>query len=209
MITKAVYTTIFYILSVVSVLFALQVVHSKKLLHAAIALMAVLVASAGFYIMLGYEFLAGVQVLVYVGGIAIFIVFAIMLTSSADLQEDKPPLHRKVLGTTISAIFFCVTSASLLFSKFPLAKGGVPPVNDADALGRKLLDYGSQGFVLPFEIVSLLLLAAVIGGIVIGRKIPPPAQPFTTGGDEADEATAVAPKKQLRDEQLLQKEGDT
>ena len=106
MITQAAYTVMFYILAIVSLLMAIHVVKSRRLLRAALSLMAVLVASAGFYIMLGYEFLAGVQVLVYVGGIVVLIVFAIMLTSRVDLLETSPPLHRKYLGLFASLAFF-------------------------------------------------------------------------------------------------------
>lgn len=208
MISKAMFTLLFYVLAGVSVLLALRVVQSERLLRAAIALMVVLVASAGFYVMLGYEFLAGVQVLVYVGGVAIFIVFAIMLTSSTDLLEDSPPVHRKVLGVIASVAFFGLTTLALVWTQFPVASQGTPPKHDAHALGIKLLDYGAQGFVIPFELISLLLLAAVIGGIVLGRKVPPPGQPFTSGGDLPDEVNVILPKQQLRDEELTSGKGE-
>lgn len=207
MIAKAMYTAMFYALALVSVLLAMRVVSSPRLLRAAIALMVVLVASAGFYVLLGYEFLAGVQVLVYVGGVAIFIVFAIMLTSTMDLLEDAPPLHRKVLGMIVSVVFFGVTTAALLWTKFPVGVAGTPPKHDAHALGLKLLDYGAKGFVIPFELISLLLLAAVIGGIVLGRKVPPPGQPFTSGGDRSDEVRVVLPQQQLHDDELTAGKG--
>ena len=202
MIGPAVYTVMFYVLAVLAVLFALLVVNTRRLLRAAIWLMAVLVSSAGLYAMLGYEFLGGVQILVYVGGIVVLIVFAIMLTSSADLLEDNPAPRRKITGAIASIGFLAVTLAALMSSSFPLLRGGIQPGNDAAALGQKLLDYGARGYVLPFEIISLLLLAAVIGGIVIARKVPPADQPFTTGGDLPGEADATRPNEQLRDEQL-------
>jgi len=208
MITQAAYTVMFYILAIVSLLMAIHVVKSRRLLRAALSLMAVLVASAGFYIMLGYEFLAGVQVLVYVGGIVVLIVFAIMLTSRVDLLETTPPLHRKYLGLFASLAFFAMTTTALLFSEFPLLKAGKVPTNDVAAFGRKLLSYGADGYVLPFEIISLLLLSALIGGIVISRKTPPPKQPFTSGGDEAGEVLTILPKRQLKDEELSSMEGD-
>ncbi len=202
MISQAAYTAFFYALAILSVVMAFHVVRAKRLLRAALALMLVLVASAGLYVMLGYEFLAGVQVLVYVGGIVVLIIFAIMLTSKADLLEDAPPLHRKFLGMFASLGFFLTTIAALSFSKFPLLKSGKMPQNDVAAFGEKLLSYGKDGFVLPFEVISLLLLAALIGGIVIARKTPPPNQPFTSGGDEPGEVPESLAHKQLRDEEL-------
>lgn len=208
MITEAVYTLMFYLLTAVSVFLALRVVLSKSLLRAAIALMVVLVAGAGFYAMLGYEFLAGVQILVYVGGIAIFIIFAIMLTATKALEEDQPPTHRKILGGFASLTFFGLTTAAFLFSKFPVAKSVTVQESGADALGQRLLSYGANGYVIPFELISLLLLAAVIGGIVVGRKVPPPGQPFTSGGDLPGEVDVIIPKKQLLDQDLPTAEGD-
>jgi len=190
------------VLSVVAVLLALLVVNTRRLLRAAIWLMGVLVASAGLYAMLGYEFLGGVQIMVYVGGIVVLIVFAIMLTSSADLMEDNPAIMRKIVGAIASIGFLATTVAALMSSQFPLLRGGIQPGNDVAALGQKMLDYGPRGYVLPFEIISLLLLAAVIGGIVIARKVPPTDQPFTTGGDLPGEADVSRPRQQMRDEEL-------
>ena len=195
-VTGAVWTVMFYVLGAAAILLALAVVNARRLLRAAIYLMGVLLMSAGLYVLLDAEFLAGVQVLVYVGGILVLIVFAVMLTRSADLLEDNPSLRRKVLGAVASIGFLVLTAAVFLTTPFkPLAEG-TPPKDDALVIGRRLLDQGPDGYVLPFEIVSVLLLAAVIGGIVVARKTPPPEQPFTSGGDRAGEADLVLPKSQ-------------
>ena len=195
-VTGAVWTVLFYVLGAAAILLALAVVNARRLLRAAIYLMGVLLMSAGLYVLLDAEFLAGVQVLVYVGGILVLIVFAVMLTRSADLLEDNPSLRRKVLGAVASIGFLILMAAVFLTTPFkPLAEGA-PPKDDALVIGRRLLDQGPDGYVLPFEIVSVLLLAAVIGGIVVARKTPPPEQPFTSGGDLAGEADLVLPKSQ-------------
>jgi hypothetical protein len=83
-----------------------------------------------------------------------------------------------------------------LTSSFGISeKAVVPPVN-TEAIGMKLLDTGSNGYVLPFEIISVLLLAAMIGGIVVARKTPPPQQPFTSGGDLPGEAQSSMSRSQ-------------
>jgi NADH-quinone oxidoreductase subunit J len=187
MIADTAYTVLFYLLSAAAILMALAVVNARKLLRAAVALMGVLSLSAGLYVMLGAEFLAGVQVLVYVGGIVVLIVFAIMLTRSADLLEDHPAPMRMLLGALVSVGFLILTVTALATTQFPLAAAPTAPANDAQAIGQMLLDYGPEGYVLPFEIISLLLLAAVLGGIVIARKTRPEGQPFTSGGDEPGE----------------------
>jgi NADH-quinone oxidoreductase subunit J len=196
MIPEAVSTVLFYAIGGTAILAALAVVNVRRLLRAAVFLMGVLLASAGLYIMLSAEFLAGVQVLVYVGGIVVLIVFAIMLTRSADLLEDNPSLWRKGLGAVASIGFLLATVAALWTSEFPLRHDGQAPTDAPKAIGRQLLDFGPGGFVLPFEIISLLLLAAVIGGIVVARKTAPSRQPFTSGGDLPGEVRSTLPKKQ-------------
>jgi NADH-quinone oxidoreductase subunit J len=189
-------TILFYVLGAAAVLLALAVVNSRRLLRAAIYLMGVLAMSAGLYILLGAEFLAGIQVLVYVGGIVVLIVFAVMLTRSADLLVDKPTIGRMVLGGVASISFLVLSSLILWFSNFQPRPGGAAPADNTLAIGRQLLDTGAGGYVLPFEIISLLLLAAIIGGIVIARKTPPRNQPFTSGGDLPGEVTAHFPRSQ-------------
>jgi NADH:ubiquinone oxidoreductase subunit 6 (subunit J) len=87
-ISDAVYTILFYVIASMALALAIAVTTSRRLLRAAVYLMGVLLMSAGLYVMLGAEFLAGVQILVYVGGIVVLIVFAVMLTRSAELQMD-------------------------------------------------------------------------------------------------------------------------
>ncbi|HAK94315.1 MAG TPA: NADH-quinone oxidoreductase subunit J [Planctomycetes bacterium] len=199
MMHDAALTVLFYAFGAFAILCALAVVNARRLLRAALALMFVLLASAGLYLLLGAEFLAGIQVLVYVGGIVILIVFAVMLTSASDLLEDHPSLGRMLAGAVASIGFLAFTG--VVFARLelgPPAPGAHPP-DDASAIGRKLLDFGAEGYVLPFELVSLLLLAAVIGGIVVARKTPPRHQPFTSGGDAPGEADIAMPRSQ-RDE---------
>jgi len=200
MINDAVYTLLFYAIAVSTVVFALAVTMARNLLRAAVCLMMALLASAWLYIMLDAEFLAGIQVLVYVGGIVVVIVFAIMLTRSAELQLDKPPVHRKILAALASLAFAASSVYIFWTAKFPVVEGSVAlPADNTAAIGLKLLDYGGSGYILPFELISLLLLAAIIGGVVIARKTPPPQQPFTTGGDmkgEADFSPALTQRPQ-------------
>jgi NADH-quinone oxidoreductase subunit J len=199
MTSDAAYTVLFYVIGAAAIVGALAVVNTRRLLRAAIYLMGVLMASAALYVMLRAEFLAGIQVLVYVGGIVVLIVFAIMLTRSADLQVDNPSPLRKVLGAVGSIGFLVLAAAALWATDFPIKEGVPASPEGPRVIGRQLLDFGAGGFVLPFEVVSLLLLAAIIGGIVVARKTPPRDQPFTSGGDLPGEADLVRPRRQ-RDE---------
>lgn len=196
MISAAVQSMLFYLFAFVAILLALAVVNTRRLLRAAIFLMGVLLTSAALYILLNAEFLAGVQVLVYVGGIVVLIVFAVMLTRSADLQADKPSWKRQALAAVGSIGFLALTAGVFCTMKLPAAANEGPALDNTQAIGRTLLDQGGGGYVLPFEIISLLLLAAAIGGIVVARKTPPTAQPFTTGGDQPGEAEFHLPLSQ-------------
>lgn len=167
---EAIGSLLFYLLSTVSIGLALGVVGARRILRAAVALMGVLAVSAGFYLLLGAEFLAGVQVLVYVGGIVVLLVFAVMLTRSSELLEDRPSVLSRLLGVLASGAFFGTSVIALRSEEFGAGVDAALPANDTVELGRKLLDYGSKGYALPFEMISLLLLAAMIGGIVIARK---------------------------------------
>ncbi|MCB0386193.1 MAG: NADH-quinone oxidoreductase subunit J, partial [Bdellovibrionales bacterium] len=96
--TTAVSSLFFYVLSALALIFALRVVSSPRLFRAAVALMAVLGATAGFYLLLGAEFLAAIQLLVYVGGIVVLIVFVVMLTGSLGQMEDRTSFARKAVA---------------------------------------------------------------------------------------------------------------
>ncbi len=196
MIAAAVYTVMFWALAVATVLLALVVVNTRKLLRGAVALMGALGTTAGLYVMLDAQFLAGVQVLVYVGGVVVLIVFAIMLTRSGELLEDHPAPVRMFVGAVVSIAFLALSGGAVWVSPFAVDGSGKTPPNDALSIGKALLDTGPGGYVAPFEVISLLLLAAMIGGIVIARKTPPPHQPFTSGGDLPGETDVYTPLSQ-------------
>jgi NADH-quinone oxidoreductase subunit J len=170
MMLQALHTVLFYAFAALAVGLAIATVTTRHILRSAIYLMGVLTASSGFYVMLKAPFLAGVQVLVYVGGIAVLFVFAVMLTSPLELMDDAPKPLRRFLGLTSAAMFFGLTVQLLRMTHFNVPPDRPAPDNDAMALGRAFMDSGKAGYTLPFELVSLLLLAAVIGGIVLARK---------------------------------------
>lgn len=196
MIAEATYAVAFYGLSAGIIALALAAVNARQLLRAALGLMGMLSLSAGLYVMLRAEFLAGVQILVYVGGIVVLIVFAIMLTRSAELQEDRPRPRTRMLGAIFSVGFMAISVAALRSTQFPASGGGEVSGDDIRQIGLGLLDRGPTGYLLPFEVISLLLLVAVIGGTVIARKTPPKNQPFTTGGDLRGETMSHGPLAQ-------------
>lgn len=166
----AIHTIFYFAMGIAALLMAFFVVTSKNTLRSVVCLMAVLTISAGFYLLLNAEFLAGVQILVYVGGIVVLMVFAIMLTGVNQQNELLPEPKRKRPAFIASLLFFIVTASILGKANFPVATNTEIPADGIKMIGKSLLDYGPKGYVLPFEVISLLLLAALIGGIVIARK---------------------------------------
>jgi NADH-quinone oxidoreductase subunit J len=187
---------VFYAIAALALVLAAITVAARRMLRAAVALMFVLVLGAGLYVLLDAEFLAGVQVLVYVGGIVVLIVFVVMLTSRTDVLEERPPVARRALGALAAIGMFSATALAILTTRFPAADPGAVPPESAPAIGAALLGSGADGYVVPFEVISLLLLAALVGGIAVARRSPPPGQPLTSGGDLPGEVDFVPPQSQ-------------
>lgn len=168
--SESVFEFFFLFTTVLSGVLAVLTVTTKHILRSAVYLMGVLSASAVFYLLLGSDYLAGMQILVYVGGIVVLLVFAVMLTRSDDLVEDNPTLNRKVIAFVASSAFFAIT---LYLIKTSLQVTDLPqpvPQDSIKSIGRALLDTGANGYVLAFEIISLLLLSVLIAGVVLARK---------------------------------------
>ncbi|HRY34059.1 MAG TPA: NADH-quinone oxidoreductase subunit J [Bacteroidales bacterium] len=159
----------FVIFGAVIVFFSILTVTSRRILRAATFLLFVLVATAGLYFWLNYEFMAAVQVTLYAGGIVVLIIFSILLTSNINDRFEKVA-GRKVIFSALAAIagaILCITT--ILQQEFQATEALAREVN-MNVIGRSLMNYGENGFVLPFEVISVLLLAAMISAIVIAKK---------------------------------------
>jgi NADH-quinone oxidoreductase subunit J len=159
----------FLLFSVVIVAFSILTVTSRKILRAAIYLLFVLVSTSGLYFMLNYHFLAAVQLTLYAGGIVVLIIFSILLTSHIS-QKAEPVGWKKSLFSALAAIAGAVLSIiTILDFNFSATKVAAREVN-MRLIGKSLLSTGSNGYVLPFEVISILLIAAMVAAIVIAKK---------------------------------------
>ncbi|OGO30523.1 MAG: NADH-quinone oxidoreductase subunit L [Chloroflexi bacterium RBG_16_56_11] len=155
----------FWIMAVVIVAAALGVVFLRNVFRAALTLVLCFVAVAGLYITLSADFLAAVQILVYVGAISVLIILAIMMTR--EVPQGSPANRLKLPAFIVAAVvlgimIYTVTKTAWQVSaEAPLTPTTVP-------LATKLFSEG--GFVLPVEIAAVLLLAAILGAIVIARE---------------------------------------
>ena len=158
---------VFVILSAVALIGAVGVVTVRNLFHAALFLVLSFVGVAGFYVLLEAEFLAVVQLLVYVGAISILIIFAVMLSRQLMSPEFKARNEQWLIGLLTAAALFIVLVFILLQVSWPTVPASAP--EDAiSALGQALVS--PDQFVLVFEVASVLLLVALVGAVVIARE---------------------------------------
>ncbi|MDR0506459.1 MAG: NADH-quinone oxidoreductase subunit J [Dysgonamonadaceae bacterium] len=164
---------IFICLGVASIVLSILAVTSKSLLRAATYLLLVLICTAGFYLLLNYHFLAAVQISVYAGGVAVLFIFAIFLTSQKGNVLKKHQTRKYLTGGLAALAGIAITAFVLLKHRFVYAENvGVEGDQELNmkAIGEALMGTEKYQYLLPFEILSLLLLAAIIGGILIARK---------------------------------------
>jgi NADH-quinone oxidoreductase subunit J len=162
---------IFYIIAVMMVIFAIQAVSSRKMLRAVIYLLFVLMGIAGIYFLVDYSFLAAVQLAVYAGGVIVLIIFSVLLIHQIELRLELSTLSQRILSGILSLAGIGVT----LYAIYTYEFSPVENYNsiEVDQIGNLLLSYKEGGFILPFEVISVLLVAVMIGAIVIakGRKL--------------------------------------
>ena len=158
----------FVVLGAVGCVAAVRMVTARNVVHAALYLVVTLAMVGGVYLLLSAEFVAWVQVLIYVGAIVILFLFGLMLT--------RAPIGREALDNQqrgIAALIGVVVLAGLVVLSFAAFPWGAPKVRP---LSTQTADVGSsifRSYVLPFEAVSFLLLAALVGAIVLSRKDEP------------------------------------
>ena len=147
-------------------------VTTRQIFRAAIFLLFSLIGIAGLFFWMQYDFIAAVQIVVYVGGITVLIIFSIFLTQQAGDLLPKQKTGRQVFSALAAFCGFALTMLQLYQHTFkkPTDQLFVPNVSN---IGNQMLGVEDNGFALPFEVVSILLLAAMIGCIVIALRSKP------------------------------------
>lgn len=166
---------LYFVTAIAAIVFSFMAVTSRKILRAATYLLFTLICTSVFYFQLGYEFLGAVQLAVYAGGIMVLFVFAILLTQRPDEKSPLLDSHRRIAGTICSVL----ATVLLLFALFTM-----PVINGLSLtecltssqsitmhdIGHAFIGSNKFQYLLPFEAVSVLLLASIIGGVVVARK---------------------------------------
>ncbi|MBS1512010.1 MAG: NADH-quinone oxidoreductase subunit J [Bacteroidetes bacterium] len=165
-------TIIFYILAALTLGSGLLAVTTRQIFRSAIYLLFSLIGIAGLYFWMNYDFIAAVQIVVYVGGIVVLIIFSIFLTHQTGEKLPSPTLSRQLFA---ALAVFC-GAALILVQLYHFQYTGTtetalePNVNN---IGMQMLSTDVGGYALPFEVVSILLLAALVGCIVIALRTKP------------------------------------
>ncbi len=156
---------LFYLFAFMIVASGILVVTLRDIFHCALMLVICMFSVAGIYVLLGADFIAAVQVLIYVGAVSVLMIFAIMLTARVSGVGIKQQNEQTPLALIATLLFIAITVFGLGKSIWNLKTAAVPE-QTVKSLGQLLL----TTYVVPFEIVSVVLLAALIGAIVIARR---------------------------------------
>jgi len=159
----------FVLFSAMIIVFSILTVTSRRILRAAVFLLFVLVSTSGLYFMLNYQFLAAIQLTLYAGGIVVLIIFSILLTSHISQKFESPGVKKTIfsaLAALAGAFLAIITILDYQFSATTEAAEAI----DMKVIGKSLLSVSHDGYILPFEVISVLLLAAMIAAIIVAKK---------------------------------------
>ncbi len=158
---------IFYLIALIMIIFAIKAVSSRKMLRAVIYLLFVLIGIAGIYFMVDYSFMAAIQLAVYAGGVIVLIIFSVLLVHHIELRLDVSKLSQRILAGLLSLSGLVLTLYAIFTYEFrPAENYNSIEVHD---IGLGMLSYKEGGFILPFEVISVLIVAVMIGAIVIAK----------------------------------------
>lgn len=165
-------TVLFFVFAGLAIACALSTVYHRNPLYSAVSLVGVFISLSCIYVTLAAPFIAAVQVLIYAGAIMVLVVFVIML-----LNLDEETRHRRLHYLYAAGGFLgIVLMAQTLFIYYAVKKAPKVPVNAAETVGKTMSIGESMytEYLLPVEIVGVLLLMAIIGGVVLSRRLSQP-----------------------------------
>ncbi len=155
----------FFIISLITIFCAVSVIKAREIFHSALYLAMMFLGIASLFIMLNAEFLAAIQVLVYAGAVTILILFAIMFTKKERARAEKESLPKLTLVSIFLFNFIFFISQASWWNYVP----DKIMVGSVRLIGSLLFDF-QEGYVLPFEIISVVILAAMIGAVFVAIK---------------------------------------
>lgn len=168
--TSNVITSLFYLLSFLVIMFGCMVVITKNPVHSVLYLVLTFFAIAGHYVLLNAQFLAAVHIIVYAGAIMVLFLFIIMMLNLNNEAEKQKNIWIKASTTIASGSLLVVLVAAFKGTTSTIKSSTVhnSSIGLIENLGKTLF----TDFLLPFEVASILLLAAMVGAVMLGKKAP-------------------------------------
>lgn len=154
------------IVAVLTIASAVCAMSLRNLVHCALSLVITFAGLAALFLQLNAQFVGFAQILVYVGAVAILIVFAILLTRSAEPGPPAPIANSPRVGLLIAGTAFATMAGAVISTALPVPSNSEPPAATVRQIGEKLL----HDYVLPLEVIGLLLTAAMIGAVIIAMQ---------------------------------------
>jgi len=158
---------VFYIVALIMIVFAIASVNSRNMFRSVIYLLFVLSGVAGIFFLIDYNFLAAIQLTVYAGGIIVLMIFSVLLVHHIEMELEMAKLSKRILTAIASLIGISVILVTIY--SYDFKETNLALTTTTEEIGIGLLSYEAGGFILPFEVISVLLLAAMIGAIVIAK----------------------------------------
>ena len=162
-----------YAVMAVVLIFALGVVTLRNLFHCALCLAAALIGTAVIYVVLQAEYLAAIQILLYVGAVVTLIIFAVMLTEHLSAKIVRQNNSQSPLAIVGLLGFVALLASLILKTPWPVTPAALQAKVSVMGLGKALMG----PYVFPFEVISIVLIAALIGTVVIAKKDAPEEKP--------------------------------
>jgi NADH-quinone oxidoreductase subunit J len=181
-------TITFAILAALTVVSAIAAMSLRNLVHCALCVAVTFGGLAALYLLLGAPFVGWAQVLIYVGAVAILIVFAILLTRS-DAPQQPVVSKSWVAGIAVAVLVFGVLARAVMTSEIILQQGPAKPEPTVRKIGTQLMTH----YILPLEATGLLLTAATIGAVIIALQEPVAKRKNGAGGLKTDKAAGESP----------------
>jgi len=161
---------IFFVLAAIIAIFSILAVTAKQIIRSATYLLFVLLATAGLYLLLGYNYLFAVQIAVYAGGVMVLFIFAILLTNRPGENVKTELAIRRVAAGATALVGLAFCGHVIYWNIKKVSELAVQADITPQQLGHSMLGTDKYQYLLPFEVISILLLACIVGAIMIARK---------------------------------------
>jgi len=157
---------IFNIFLLLSIIPSFWVAFSSDIVHAAFSLLFTFFGVAGLYVLLGADFIGVVQVIIYIGGILVLIIFGVMMTERGKMLRLTVQLPGRIFAAILSLIILVGLVLAVIRTPWPIVPSPAAPGPTSAAMGELIL----SKYLIPFEVVALLLLASLVGAVLIVRR---------------------------------------